>query len=120
MQAINYRGRCLAVVVHGDLAVFDAELETRASDDSLLRFVAAMCRFAMEIDQGLLPGEYEDALAESYARELLMPAREFAALAWLPEPYLAACFAVPAEQTGARRRDLGLGGTPEGPRPRPA
>ena len=120
MQAISYRGHCLAVVVHGDLTVFDVELETRPSSDALLRFVAAMCRFAMEIDQALLPGEYEDARAERYARELLMPAGEFTALAWRPESYLAACFAVPSEQIAARRRELGLGKTPGGRQPRAA
>ncbi len=106
MQAISYRGHCIAVVVHGDMAVFASELETRRFDDPLLRFVAAMCRFAMEIERGQVSDEYEDALAESYARELVMPADEHAPIAWLPDVHLARWFAVPVEQVGVRRLEL--------------
>lgn len=38
-----------------------------------------------------------------------MPADCFAALAALPDAYLAACFCVPPEQIPARRAELGLG-----------
>jgi len=37
-----------------------------------------------------------------------MPEAEFAALAWLPDRYLATCLGVPAEQVGPRRLELGL------------
>ena len=89
MQLIGYRGAPVAIVVDGDRARFVPRLEARGFDDPLLRFAAAMCRFAMEIEQGLEPGPYTDARAELYARESLIPAEGFAALAALPDADLA-------------------------------
>ena len=87
MQWITYRGEHVALAVNGDLAVFHPELEARGWEDPVLRFAAAMCRFAMEIELGLEPGPYDDERAEGFAREVLMPADCFAALAALPDPY---------------------------------
>jgi hypothetical protein len=115
MQLVTYGGRPLALVVNGDLAVFDAELETHGFDDPLLRFVAAMCKLAMELERGLAEGNYDEERAQGYARELLMPEQEFAALGFLPDRYLATCFCVPPEQIPARRRELRLEADPDGP-----
>jgi hypothetical protein len=108
VQAIRYQGRPVALVADGDRAVFDPQLEARGLADPLLRFAAAMCRLAMEIELGLEPGPYSDERAAGYAREGLMPEGEYAALAWLPDAYLAARFGVPEEQAAARRAELGL------------
>jgi hypothetical protein len=108
VDEIRYQGRLVAVVVGGDRALFDPQLEARGFADPLLRFVAAMCRLAMEVELGLEPGPYSDERAERYARELLLPAGEYEALASLPDAYLAARFGVPAEQAYARRSELGL------------
>ena len=108
MRLITYRGKRVALVVHGDLAVFDPDLMGRGWGDSVLRFGTAMCRFAMEVELGLEYGPYDDERAEGFAREALMPVDCFAALAGLPDPYLAACFGVPAEQVPMRRSELGL------------
>jgi hypothetical protein len=114
MRRIIYRGRPVALVVHGDLAVFGADVEARGADDPLFRFAAAMCRLAMELELGLETGPYDEERAEGYAREALMPAGCFAALAALPDAYLAACFGVPPEQVPARRAELGLGAPASG------
>jgi hypothetical protein len=53
---------------------------------------------------------YDDGRADGFAREVLMPAHCFAALAALPDAYLAACFGVPAEQVPTRRAELRLAG----------
>jgi hypothetical protein len=108
VKAIRYQGSAVAVVVDGDHAILDPQIQGRGRCDPLLRFVAAMCRFAMEIELGLEPGRYSDDRAERYARELLMPEGEYYALASLPDAYLAARFGVPAEQASARRTELGL------------
>jgi hypothetical protein len=108
MRIVRYRGRPAAVVVDADRVVFDPALEARGCGDPLLRFVAAMCRLAMEIQLGLESGAYDDERAEGYAREALMGGDCFAALAALPDPYLAACFGVPPEQVAARRTEIGL------------
>lgn len=98
----------MALVVNGDLAVFHPAVEALGPDHPLHRFAAAMCRLAMELELGLVGGPYDEERAEGYARELLMPEQEFAALAWLPDPYLATCFGVPLEQVEARREELAL------------
>jgi len=48
-----------------------------------------------------------------------MPAGCFGALAALPDPYLATCFGVPAEQVAARRTELALGALARGADCRP-
>jgi hypothetical protein len=108
MRVISYRGEPVTVVVFGDLAILAPDVEQRGADDPLHRFTAAMCRLAMELELGLSEGAYDDERAEGYARELLMPEIEFAALAWLPDAYLATCFGVPPEQVERRRPELGL------------
>jgi hypothetical protein len=114
VHLITYRGEPVAIVVNGDLALFDPELERRGWDDPLLRFVAAMCRLAMEIELGHEPDPYSDERAEGYARESLMPEGEFAALGALPSAYLAVCFGVPGEQVEKRLVELGLGALVDG------
>jgi hypothetical protein len=109
MRLITDLGEPVALVVNGDLAVFEPGLEARGPDDPLLRFVAAMCALAMEIEVGLVAERYDDERAEGHAREALMPTHCFAALAALPDAYLATCFGVPHEQVPARRAELGLG-----------
>jgi hypothetical protein len=109
MRRIKYRRSVVALVVNGDLAAFRPELEARGPADPLFRFAAAMCRLAMELELGLESGRYDEERAQGYAREALMPEDCFAALAALPDAYLAACFGVPAEQVPARREELGLG-----------
>jgi hypothetical protein len=108
MQLITYAGGAMALVVNGDLVVFQRDLEARGRGDPLLRFVAAMCRLAMGLELGLADGPYDDERAEGCARELLMPEGEFAALAWLPNQYLATCFVVPTEQIEPRRLELAV------------
>jgi hypothetical protein len=108
MRRISYRGRTVALVVNGDLAVFSPDVEARGPGDPLFRFAAAMSRLAMQIELGLERGPYDEERAEGYAREELMPADRFAALAALPDAYLATCFGVPPEQVPARRAELGL------------
>ena len=43
-----------------------------------------------------------------------MPEGEFAALASLPDAYLASCFCLPPEQIPARRCELGVAADPDG------
>jgi hypothetical protein len=78
-----------------------------------------MCRLAMEIELALEPGPYSGERAEGYACEALMPTDCFAALAALPDAYLATCFGVPIEQVPERRAELGLGALAEGADCRP-
>jgi len=63
MRLITYRGEPVALVVNGDLVLFDPRLEARGWDDPLLRFVAAMCRLAMQIQLGLASGPYDQERA---------------------------------------------------------
>jgi hypothetical protein len=120
VELITHRDAPAAIVVNGDLTVFDPALEARGWDDPVVRFVAAMCRLAMEIELGLERGPYDDERAEGHAREALMPTDCIAALAALPDAYLATCFGVPHEQLPARRAELGLAALDGGADCRPA
>jgi hypothetical protein len=62
--------------------------------------------YAFEFHTGLIDGPFDQARAEPYARELLMPADEFGPLVGLPDGELAALFGVPLEQVSARRLEL--------------
>jgi hypothetical protein len=46
-----------------------------------VRFACALALYAFEIDTGLIEGTFDQARAERYARELLMPMYDFAPLA---------------------------------------
>jgi hypothetical protein len=105
VQLISYRGRPVAVVVNGDLAVIDPRLDR---GDPLWRFTAAMCRLAMEIELGIAAAPYEDSRAERYARELLIPAERLGSLSARVPEQIAARFGVPLEQADARQVELGL------------
>jgi hypothetical protein len=52
MHLVTYSGEAVALVVNGELAIFDPELEIRGFSDPLLRFVASMCKLAMELELG--------------------------------------------------------------------
>ena len=61
MRLITHAGVAVALVVNGDLALFDAELDERGFYDPLVRFTAAMCRLAMGIELGVADGRYAEA-----------------------------------------------------------
>jgi hypothetical protein len=92
-------------------------LAERDESEPLVRFACALALHAFEIDTGLIDGPFEEARAERYARELLMPAEDFGPLIWLNDAELAELFGVPVEQVWARRLDLGA--RPAGPAPPP-
>jgi hypothetical protein len=117
VQLILYRGWPLALAepdwVHPHPAV-DA-LAERDESHPLVRFACALALHAFEIDTRLIEGPFDQARAERYARELLLPVDDFAPLAGLADGELAALFRVPIEQVGARRLEL----APPSPAPKP-
>jgi hypothetical protein len=108
VHLILYHGWPLALAApdrvhfHPALAAL-AELD---ESDPLVRFACALAVHAFEIDTGLIEGPFDQARAERYARELLMPADDFAPLVALADAELAALFGVPVEQVRARRLEL--------------
>jgi hypothetical protein len=82
-----------------------------------VRFACALAVHAFEVDTGLIEGSFDQARAERYARELLMPADEFGPLAGLADAELAALFGAPADQVGARRLELARRSTAREPPP---
>jgi hypothetical protein len=81
-------------------------LAGRDGSEPLVRFACALALYAFEIHVGLIDGPFDQARAERYARELLMPADDFMRLAGLTDSELAALFGVPVEQVWARRLEL--------------
>jgi hypothetical protein len=75
----------------------------------LKAFVCFLALYARDVLTGELLGDplrYEPAYGERYAREALIPADEFRALADRSDRWLAARFGVSVEQIAARRRDV--------------
>jgi hypothetical protein len=105
MRLIRYGGEPLALQEddHVLLAPAIAALEPQ---HPRRRFVAMMCVYALEVEDGLEPPPYTDARAEAYARRALMPRADFLRRLELPDHRLAEAFNVPLEQMVLRRAEL--------------
>jgi hypothetical protein len=101
----------------GGTGVFDDEdrfylappLDGLPDGHPLKTFVCFLALYARDVLTGGLPGDpwrYEPACGERYAREALIPRREFLAVRNRSDSWLAARFRVPIEQIAWRRRDL--------------
>jgi hypothetical protein len=104
-MAITYRGEPVAVLT-SRCAVFAPHIAALPDGDPLLRFVAAMCLYSLDVDSGSVPGPYEPENAELYARCLLIADEEFM-LDHSSNQVLALRFCVPVEQIEAKWHDLG-------------
>lgn len=104
---IRYRGEVLGFA--GATRFFLApHIERLPEDHPLVRIACLMALFANQIREGEVPGPYNDARAELYARCALIPDEEFRRLedeGWSDE-ILADHFGVPVEQVAAKRLDL--------------
>jgi hypothetical protein len=111
VRAISYRGELVAIATRARvyLAPTVAEL---ARGDPKLRFVAAMCLYSRDVDEGEVPGPYSDEYAELYARCVLIPDESFVAHAAEPDECLAGRFGVPFDEVAAKRRDIAAYGGP--------
>jgi hypothetical protein len=105
MRALSYRGMLVAVAIRSRVYLAP-EVSALPRAHPTLRFVAAMCLYSHDVDQGQVPGPYSDGAAELYARCVLMPDREFDLYAGWSDDALAWQFGVPVEQVAAKRRDL--------------
>jgi hypothetical protein len=74
--------------------------------DPEMRFVAVMCLYSRDVDEGAVPGPFTSCDAELYARCVLLPDEEFGRHAREGDGELARRFGVPGEQVAAKRRDL--------------
>ena len=109
MQLVLYDGRPAAVA--GATRVWLAPgVDALPRGHPVARFVAAMCLYARDVREELVPGPYSDARAELYARCLLLPDRAAAAAAGLSDQELAEARGVPLEQVRAKRRELEAAG----------
>jgi len=108
MTLITYQRR--AVAIAGPERFYLAPDVDRLPDGHPLKtFVCFLALYARDVLIGELPGDpsrYRPACGERYAREALIPIREFGALAHRSDRDLAARFGVPVEQISHRRRDL--------------
>jgi hypothetical protein len=72
VQPTTYLGRIVAACTSECFLLAD-DLAYRAPGDPELVFVVAMCSYATDIAQGLLPGSFNAADACRYARAFLIP-----------------------------------------------
>jgi hypothetical protein len=106
VRAICYQGELVAIATRR--RVFLApRIAGLPEGDPELRFVAAMCLYSRDIDEGEVPAPYGDEDAELYARCVLIPDHSFEIHAAERDENLASRFGVPVEQVAAKRRDLG-------------
>jgi hypothetical protein len=105
VRAISYRGELVGVATRSRVYLAP-EIEALAPGDPKLRFVAAMCLYSRDVDQGKVPGPFMDEDAELYARCMLVPDEEFERHACEGDGELARRFRVPADQVAAKRRDI--------------
>lgn len=105
MRAISYRGELVAVITKTRvyLAPHVSEL---SRGDPLLRFIAALCLYSRDVEDGAVLGPYNQPEAEFYARSLLVAEDEFERFAHETDVELAGRFRLPREQIPAKRRDV--------------
>ena len=103
MQPVTYRGQLVAGVGIEEICLSPTigELE---QDHPRRRFVLAMCLPASE--QVRAERRYQDAVAERFARTLLMPEAAWKPAAGYSNVELAEAFNVPLEQVAQRRTEL--------------
>jgi hypothetical protein len=68
VQPLTYRGRIVAACT-GECFLVADDLAYRAPGDPELVFIVAMCAYATDIAQGLLPGPFDGADARVATRE---------------------------------------------------
>src|SRR5215207_1406194 len=66
MREITFRGRVAALA--GRVVVLAPHIEVLEPDHPERRFVSAMCVCSCEIDDGVVPGPFDQGAAERYAR----------------------------------------------------
>ena len=103
MQPITYRGRIVTACTSKCFLLAD-DLAYRAPGDPELVFVVAMCSYATDIAQGLLPGPFDDDDACRYTRAFLIP-EELLERPELDVDRAAAALGVPADQRRAARAE---------------
>lgn len=105
MQQISYRGQAAAMAGRERFWLVD-ELAGLEPDDPVRIWVSWLCVYARDVLNGDQPGPWDQARAERFAREALLPANEFISVARRPEQEVADQFGVPVEQVNARIIDL--------------
>lgn len=104
VRAIRYKGELVAIVASRRVYLTPAVSKLPRGHPKL-RFVAALCLYGRDVDAGQVPGPYDDADAELYARTLLIPDEELERFVDEPDEQLAVRLKMPIEQVAARRRD---------------
>ncbi|MGH2499799.1 MAG: hypothetical protein ACRDF0_06905 [Candidatus Limnocylindria bacterium] len=107
MTVITYRRRAVAMA-GPDRLYLAAHVGRLPHGHPLKRFVCFLALYARDVQIGALPdepGHYLPCRGERYAREALIPARDFAARRHQTDRQLAAHFGVPSEQIARRRED---------------
>lgn len=105
MQPISYDGRPVAMAGK-DRFWITHSIALLPDGHPLKRMVSLMCAFARDVQAGETAGPYDDARAERFAREALLPATEFLAEEAQEDIDLATRFQVPLREVAARRQEL--------------
>lgn len=105
LRPVRYRGRLVAAA-SAQRVYLAPDIARLEPGDPRLRFAAALCLYARDVETGAVPAPYDDAAAEFYARCILIADDDFARRQHEPDTNLAERFRVPLEQIAAKRLDL--------------
>jgi hypothetical protein len=111
MTFISYHGRTAALAGR-DRFYLAPWIAQRPDGDPVKRFVCVLVLYARDVALGMVPGDpllYQPARGERYARECMLPERDFRARAHRNDHELAKHFGVPLEQIAARRVEISTG-----------
>lgn len=103
---IRYRGDIAAVASRRRFYIVTPTLAERSSADPDRRFLMVMCRAFAEYAAGRIPGPFDEALAERFARAVLIDPVVLAAYADDSDAALARRFNVPEDQLALARVEL--------------
>jgi hypothetical protein len=113
VRAISYQGELVAIATRRRVFLAPRIAELPEGDPER-RFVAAMCLYSRDVDDGEVPGPYSDREAGLYARCVLIPDESFEAHAVDADERLAKRFGVPVDQVVAKRCDIAVDEGPLG------
>src|SRR3954453_23523195 len=108
MTLITYQ-RQIVAVAGADRFYLASAIDELPDGDSLKTFVCFLALYARDVHTGALSGDpcrYLPRRGERYAREALMPAREFLTAERRSDRELAEHFQVPLQQIARRRQEL--------------
>jgi hypothetical protein len=99
-------GNSMVAAATGNVVAYPAQITILEADHPLRRWAVCMGYFAQQVASGAFSGSYDHERARLFARQALLPDKDFCPIGDLPDAWLAECFNVPLSEIEEKRRDL--------------